>query len=130
MSRPARERRLDRRLRGAVAVAVDERVLGELAALDHALELVRRDEVVVAAVDLAGRIGRVVYETENSSWPANSASRRRVSVVLPAPDGDETMTRTPRSLTLHGTVRRASFDVLHLLAHLLELGLGLDDRRS
>src|SRR5215208_3270417 len=89
-----------------------------------------------------GRIGRVVYETENSR-AGNSVRRRRVSVVLPAPDGDETMTSTPRraspgrsgpatsspplasGLLSVGLMRR-SFDVLDLLAHLLELGLGGD----
>src|SRR5262249_41799368 len=68
------------------------------------------------------RRGRVVYETENSS-SGNSPSRRRVSVVLPAPDGDETMARTPRR-----DIRLILFHVLDLLAHLLELGLGADDQ--
>src|SRR4029079_16630062 len=41
----------------------------------------------------------VVYDTENASCcgaPENSSSSRRVSVVLPAPDGDETISRMPR----------------------------------
>src|SRR5713101_9201556 len=50
---------------------------------------------------------------------------RSTSVVLPAPDGAETMKRRPRDpLTDPLPV---SLDILHLLAQLLELGLRRDD---
>jgi ribosomal protein L24 len=61
----------------------------ELLVLDHAVELGMGDEVVVLPVDFAGRIGRVVAETErriaeiaieqacarSSSCPRRRASR-------------------------------------------------------
>src|SRR5689334_4927753 len=46
------------------------------------------------------------------------------SVVLPAPEGAETTTSVPRRLM--SCITPGSFDVLHLLAHLLERGLGRD----
>src|SRR6266481_662627 len=46
------------------------------------------------------------------------STTRSTIVVLPAPDGAETMKSRPRLL----------LDILHLLAHLLELGLGGDDQ--
>jgi hypothetical protein len=42
-----------------------------------------------------GRRGRVVTETESDSVGSRS-SRRRVIVVLPAPDGDDSTSRKPR----------------------------------
>src|SRR6185503_1755509 len=45
---------------------------------------------------------------------------RSTSVVLPVPDGAETMNSRPRP--------RALLDILDLLAHLFELGFGVDDQ--
>src|SRR5688572_24262834 len=59
---------------------------------------------------------RVVCETLKRRF-GTDASRRVVSVVFPAPDGDETMSGSG-----------PSFDILHLFANALELGLGLDDQ--
>src|SRR5690606_30614795 len=48
----ARQRLADQRRRGAIVVAVDQRVLGELVARDHPGEGVAVDEEVLAPVDL------------------------------------------------------------------------------
>src|SRR6476620_2455548 len=49
--------------------------------------------------------------------PSISGTSRSTSVVLPVPDGADTMKSKPR----------CSLDILHLLAELLELGLRRDD---
>src|SRR5512141_444563 len=55
-----------------------------------------------------------------------SSRTRRISVVLPAPEGDDTMKRSPR------VIGRLSFDVLDLFLESLELRLQVEDelRRS
>src|SRR4051812_22249789 len=52
------------------------------------------------------------------AMPAISRTSRSTSVVLPVPDGADTMNRSPH----------ASLDILDLLAQLLELGLRRDDQ--
>src|SRR6187551_1482687 len=64
----------------------------------------------------------------------NSPMSRRQSVVLPAPDGDETTMRSPRGfwsvMVMMAYSNGALFDVLDLLAEALELGLHVDDARG
>src|SRR5688572_25865833 len=48
---------------------------------------------------------------------------RSTSVVLPVPDGAETMNSSPLALS----AVEGLFDILNLLAHPLELRLGVDD---
>src|SRR5215212_7781871 len=49
---------------------------------------------------------------------------RSTSVVLPVPDGADTMKSSPRSRA----ASRASLNILDLLAHLLEFRLRVDDQ--
>src|SRR5215212_2960366 len=65
------------------------------------------------------RAGRDVYERD-SDKSGTTCTSRSATVVFPVPDGAEITNRRPR--------RPGSFDILHLLAHLLELGLQRDDR--
>src|SRR4051794_7623727 len=53
----------------------------------------------------------------------NSSIKRWHSVVLPAPDGDETTINSPRAASF---ISAMSLHVLDLLAQPLELGLGVD----
>src|SRR5205809_4975429 len=54
---------------------------------------------------------------------------RSTSVVLPVPDGADTMNRRPRRLPSTGALAAgALLNVLHLLAHLFELRLGRNDQ--
>src|SRR5688572_3683071 len=59
---------------------------------------------------------------------------RSTSVVFPVPDGAETMNNWPRREAATGPLPAAPsawpglFDILDLLAHLLEFGLGVDDQ--
>src|SRR5262249_19295205 len=69
------------------------------------------------------RGGRVVVDTLNES-AGNSARSRLHSVVLPAPEGDETTNRSPRGRVPMGP---RSLDIRHLLADLFECALGVDD---
>src|SRR5437870_3680422 len=55
--------------------------------------------------------------------PGSCSTSRSSSVVLPVPDGAETMNRMPRAV-----VAGASLDILHLLAQLLELRLRRDNQ--
>ena len=74
-----------------------------------------------------GRCGRVVTETD-SSMPRSAVSSMRDSVVLPAPDGDDsTSIRPRRAIRLAFAPSRAIalLQVLHLLAELLDHGLEL-----
>ncbi len=58
----------------------------------------------------------------------SASSNRRESVVLPAPEGEDSTSSNPRLSILGGFVRgvsvkvapRVSFDVLHLLAQLVD----------
>src|SRR5258708_675624 len=50
--------------------------------------------------------------------PGTRSTSRSTSVVLPVPDGADTMNRWPRPL----------LDILNLFAHLLELGLRRNDQ--
>src|SRR5687768_3263468 len=54
------------------------------------------------------------------------------SVVLPVPEGADTMNSSPRTAgacaTRSGRGAAASLDILHLLAHAFELGFGFDDQ--
>src|SRR3954466_15846060 len=58
----------------------------------------------------------------------NSSMRRWQSVVLPAPDGDDTTIRRPRAASVISPKR--SLHVLNLLAQPLDLGFGVDDARG
>src|SRR3954466_12043742 len=78
------------------------------------------------SISLARR-GRVVTETE--SVRLDSCSRkRRVRVVLPAPDGDDNTSISPRRemVSFSRVAVIASLDVLYLLAELLHLGLEIE----
>src|SRR5690606_3979950 len=70
-----------------------------------------------------GRGARVVQDTDRarSGW---SATRRRDSEVLPAPDGLEITSIRPRRR------RSGSLDILHLLAELLDGRLQLQANRG
>src|SRR5689334_670249 len=61
---------------------------------------------------------------ETLRLPSRS-TRRRVIVVLPAPEGEERTRSRPRR-PISGELMRALFDVLHLLAELLDPGLELE----
>src|SRR5688572_32793333 len=50
---------------------------------------------------------------------------RSTSVALPVPDGAETMNSRPRRA---GACAAPLFDILDLLSHFLEFGLGVDDQ--
>src|SRR5665213_1390780 len=63
-----------------------------------------------------GRGARVVTEIDRSS-DGLSATSRRDSEVLPAPDGLETTSKSPR--------RARSLDILHLLTKLIDRGFQL-----
>src|ERR1700761_4091758 len=62
------------------------------------------------------RRARVVTEIDSVRSSALSCSSMRVSVVLPAPEGEERIRIIPRR-----RMRPRSFDVLHLLAQLLDM---------
>src|SRR5581483_7427367 len=78
-----------------------------------------------------GRGLRVVTDTDMRR-PLSLASRRRASVVLPAPDGEESTSSRPRRATCGRSDRSgrapASLNVLHLLAHLVDDRLELQSR--
>src|SRR6478736_6521076 len=78
------------------------------------------------SISLARR-GRVVTETESVRLDSCSRSRR-VSVVFPAPDGEDSTSISPRremvSFSRFAVI--ASLDVLDLLAELLHLGLEIE----
>src|SRR5882762_2773333 len=71
-----------------------------------------------------GRAARDVYERDMQRLGITWTSRS-TSVVLPVPDGADTMKSSPR---LAGETGARLFDILHLLAHLLELRLRVDDQ--
>ena len=54
--------------------------------------------MIIAASISPRRGGRVVTETESAMRPS-SLSRRRDKVVLPAPDGDDSTSISPRRAT-------------------------------
>src|SRR5215216_2101664 len=54
-----------------------------------------------------------------------SCTRRSTSVVLPVPDGAETMNSSPRR---PGGAAPSLLDILDLLSHLLELRFRVDDQ--
>src|SRR5687767_8636058 len=54
-----------------------------------------------------------------------SRTSRSTRVVLPVPDGAETMNSRPRRAADGAATL---LDILHLLPHLLEFGLGVDDQ--
>src|SRR5918995_2643949 len=62
-------------------------------------------------------MARVVTETD-IEISGSRASRRRDSVVFPAPEGEESTSRSPRRLM--SEAGRALFKVLHLLAQLID----------
>src|SRR6476620_142882 len=71
------------------------------------------------------RRGRVVTEMDRVRL-GSSSRRSRVSVVLPAPDGEESTSIRPRRPMMSfssSAVMRGSLDILHLLAELLDLRL-------
>ena len=112
------------RRRAARCVEVAEHVgpLEELAAIDHAFEVLAADEIIVDAVALAEPRGRDVYEATGAGW-AGFARQALGQHRLAGTDAAEMMKRSPRFgsdglLTL--------LDILDLLAHSLEFGLGLD----
>src|SRR5687768_3074659 len=63
-----------------------------------------------------------------------SCASRSTSVVLPVPDGAETMNSRPRRCAADGPwsagalAEAGLLDILDLLAHLFEFGLGVDDQ--
>src|SRR3989442_14937204 len=71
------------------------------------------------------RAGRDVYDRDIRRCGVICTSRS-TRVVLPVPDGADTMNRRPRCLLPESTLP-ALLDILDLLAHLLELGLCRDD---
>src|SRR5215510_7141470 len=72
------------------------------------------------------RGARVVWETLKRS-SGKLARSFLVSVVFPAPLGDDKMRRTkPESCAITWGKARTLLDVLHLLAHALDLGFHLD----
>src|SRR5271165_7086329 len=71
------------------------------------------------------RRGRVVTEMDRVRSSALSCISMRVSVVLPAPEGEDRIRIMPRRLAFaisNLTFSRISLDVLRLLAELLDLG--------
>src|SRR5271166_5210884 len=70
------------------------------------------------------RRGRVVTEMDRVRSSALSCISMRVSVVLPAPDGEDRIRIMPRRLAfaISNLFSRISLDVLGLLAELLDLG--------
>src|SRR3990172_7293208 len=58
--------------------------------------------------------------------PASASSRRRASVVLPAPEGDERTMSRPRRPMRTVSLPLDLFNILNLLAHLVDDGLELE----
>ena len=108
MSRPAASAASIGCARRAVAMAEHGRVLEQLAVGDHAIERRLVDEVVIACRrSRSAARGRVVTETDSDSVGSRS-SRRRVIVVLPAPEGEDSTSRKPRRrIAVAGAARRA-----------------------
>src|SRR5262245_12086169 len=78
-----------------------------------------------------GRGLRVVTDTDMRR-PGSAATRRRASVVLPAPEGEDSTSSIPRRPMREPPVTPASLpvplNVLHLLAHLIDHRLELEPR--
>jgi len=94
-----RQRRLDRCTRRTVAVFEHDCGFEKFIPLQHLVELRLVDEMVVAAIGLAGRIGRVVADTDILS-PTSVRSGNRDSVVFAAPTAMTTRTSI-RAAQLH-----------------------------
>src|SRR6266536_6127394 len=77
---------------------------------------------------------RVVWETEKRSSGWLSVKMRDFSVVFPAPEGDDRMSRRKSSIPTRaryaplGGADRLSLDILHLLPHSLDFCLEFNDR--
>ncbi len=116
--------------RRAVVIVEDLGVFQELAAVDHQVEIGAVDEMIVDAVTLAGRFGRVVAETDKAKLrlqlqqPARNrglagARRRRQHQHQPAPlDVDKA--GWSRRLQVMIPRCRTSLDILDLLAQLFD----------
>src|SRR5207342_325594 len=98
--------RLDRLLRGALVVAVHERVLEEIAGGDHALEFVLADEVVVLRVALAGT--RRARRVGNRQCDARRGGEHRVHQARLARTRGR---RDDEQLAAHGCVTQGSAPV-------------------
>ena len=123
-SRPCCERRLDGRARRAIVVARTPRPTRAARRLAHALERRLVDEMVVAAVDLAGpRLARR-HRDRHARSPARLRSRRRGERRLAGARGrrQHQQQAAPGDAWARCRMRR-SLDVLHLLAHLIDDGL-------
>src|SRR5580704_8912916 len=72
------------------------------------------------------RRARVVTETERVRSSALSCNNMRVSVVLPAPEGEERINKRPRRLV----AMAGSLDILNLFAQLLDLAAQIEADRS
>src|SRR6188474_3039797 len=70
------------------------------------------------------RAAREVYERDILRL-GTACTSRSTSVVFPVPEAADTMNSRPRR---GAAWPAASLDILHLLAHLLELRLGRDDQ--
>ena len=81
----------DRFARRAVEIAVHLGPFQQLAGVAQDFEIALRDETDNARPPISlGRRARVVTEIDRLTFVSSFQQRSRVSVVLPAPDGEET----------------------------------------
>ena len=130
-SRPTCQRLLHRRARRAVEIAVDLRPFQQLAArraCSSNCSLARRSDSGRRRPRSARRGARRDRDRQADAR-APAPSRLRVSVVLPAPEGEDSTSIRPRR-AMRRVMSLASFDVLHLLAQLVDHGLQLEADRG